>query len=243
MHFPGVVHVHERVELVLGPVEGEAQVTDASGGLFLKEKVDHAVFHIAFAVGFFAAPADSMEQVIVKVVRLELLEGLMVHLDGGLGALVAKVGQFGGDEVAAARMPAQGLSGGFFALALQVGGGGVKVIDAMLQRIVHHFVYGLLVDDVFPVGILYHGPAHAAKAQGAHFVTVYRVLPHEHLLRAFFRHARPRSGIFGRAGRRYRRCAAYLKKISSIHRFVNSAFPLSYRAKRVYLHVHIGHSP
>ena len=62
-------------------------------------------------------------------------------------------------------MTAKGDARGFLALTLQVHGGGVKVVDAVLQGIVHHLVDGFLVNDILPIGILDHGPAHAAEAQ------------------------------------------------------------------------------
>ena len=72
-----------------------------------------------------------MQQIVVEVVRIELPEGVAVHLQGRLGGLVAEVGQLGGNVIAAAGITAEGDAGRLFAQALQVSGGCIKVVDAV----------------------------------------------------------------------------------------------------------------
>ena len=183
-HLAGVVQFHEVVELMLGAVEGESEVPDPARFLFLAQEVDHAVLYVALLEGLLAAPSDGMEEVVVEIIGLELLEGVPVHPEGGLHRLVSEVGKLRRDEVLLPRMTTQGDARGFFRLPLQVGGGGVEVIDAVFDGIVHHLVHGFLVDDVFPVGVLDHGPAHAAEAQEGYLVPAHGILPVDHLLRA-----------------------------------------------------------
>ena len=162
--FPAVVQADKAVELRGAAVEGEAQVADAAFFPFLEQELHHAVLNIALAEGFHAAAANGVQQVIVEIVRFKLLKGVVVHLDGCLGRLVAKVGQLGGNVVFVARVAAEGNAGRLFALPLQVGGGGVEVIDTVLDGIIYHLIYGFLVYLVFSFGIAHHGPAHAAEA-------------------------------------------------------------------------------
>ena len=76
---------------------------------------------------------------------------------------------------------AEGNAGGLLALPLQVSRGGVEVIDTMFEGVVHHLVYGLLVNDILSIGILDHGPAHTAKAQGRYPVSVLGILIDDNL--------------------------------------------------------------
>ena len=219
MVFPAVVQADELVELAGRAVEGEAQVADAACLLFLDEEIHHAVLHVALFESGHAAAADGVQEVVVEIVRLQLLEGVLVHLDGSLRRGVVEVGEFRGDEILVARMAAQGDACGLFRLPHQVGGGGVEVIDPMFDGVVHHLIDGLLVDDPLPV-FLNHGPAHAAEAQEGNLVPVDGILAEHHLLRTFL--GRGRRGLLGRAshgggaeGQRPR--ARYLDKVSSFH--------------------------
>ena len=77
---------------MLRAVEGKAQVADAAGRLLPAEKVDEAVGDVPLVEGILSAPSDGVEKVVVEVVRPELLEGFLVHLQGALRGPVAKIG-------------------------------------------------------------------------------------------------------------------------------------------------------
>ena len=115
-----VVGLDKFVELRLGSVEGEAHVADAAGLALLHQELHHAVVYVALAEGRVAAASDGVHQVVVKVVRLQLVEGIPVHLLGCLRGCVVEVGQLGGNIIGVAGIAAEGYSGSLFALALEV---------------------------------------------------------------------------------------------------------------------------
>ena len=116
-------------------------------------------------------------------------------------------------------MAAEGDTGGFFALSHQVGGGGVEVIDPVLNCVIYHLVHGILVYLGPSLCVAGHGPAHAAEADQGHFVAVLGIFPVNHLLRAFVHGAGGGGLLAGGAaygkGRGARSC--YLDEISSFH--------------------------
>ena len=221
-HFSAVVHLHESVEFLCRSVEGEAQVAYATGLFFLAEEVKHTVLYIPLVECLPAATSYGVEEVVVEVVCLELLERIVVHLDGCLGGPVSKVGKLGGNVVAFPWMAAQGNSGGLFALALQVCGRSVEVIDSVGDGVVHHLVHGFLVYDVLAIVVFYHRPAHTAEAKGAHTVSVCGILTDEHALRLLCG-----SGFSGHLGCTCGKCrrTAYLYEVSSFH--TCSSLPLT----------------
>ena len=75
-----VVCLDELVKLLLPSVEGEAHIADASGFALLEQEVHHSVVHITLAESPVSATADAVHQVVVKVVRLQLIKGIEVHL-------------------------------------------------------------------------------------------------------------------------------------------------------------------
>ena len=118
--------------------------------------VEEALFQERHAV----VRADAVQKIIVDIVCLEFLERLVVHADGGIkqllsfhGACKMLVGHFGGNEIGIARMAAEGDSGSLFRKSPHVGRGGVEIVDAVGQCIVHQFVDRFLVYDfAFSVG-------------------------------------------------------------------------------------------
>ena len=227
MVFPAVVQADELVELRRTAVEREAQVADAARLPLLVQELHHPVLHVALAEGFHAAAADGVQEIVVEVVRLELHKGVLIHFYGRLRSLIVEVGELGGNIILLPGMTAEGNTRRLLALSLQVCGGGVKVIDAMFNGIIHHLVHGLLVNFTPAFGIAYHGPAHAAEAQQGDLVPVVGIGPVDHLSRTFVAHFGP-LGTLGSTGGGQGRCAAYLDKVSSFH--TCTSFPLTVMA-------------
>ena len=195
-------------------VVGEAEVAYAAGLSLLQEKVEDAVVDIALLELLHAvAHADAVQQEVVQVVRLQFLHRVAVHGDGGFAAPRggSEVGQFGGYEVFVTRMPAQGDACSTFGLPLTVGGGGIEVVHAVVDGIVHQLVHHLLVYLLIAfagTASAHGGEAHHAEAQERHTVAGGRVdtvghLPFRGLLRGGCRagvvapHARCQSGGCG----------------------------------------------
>ena len=102
-----------------------------------------------------------MQQVEIEVVHLTLLQLL------GKGVLRVRVagermaGVFGGQVKAVPGMLFQAAAYHRLGQILHIGPGGVEIIDAVGQRIVHHRLGGVLVDGAVRRG----GQAHGAEAQ------------------------------------------------------------------------------
>ena len=133
---------------------------------------------------------------------------------------VIEDGQFGRDLPALARVAVEGLGGGALAVAAQVHRGGVEIVDAVLEGEVHQAVDFVLVDDIAPVGVFLHRPAHAAVAEGADARVVL-----EHLSLEFLVALEVGGGhLFGRLGgaggntERRGAHACRFQKVSSVHR-------------------------
>ena len=78
---PAVVQGDEFVEFSGCAMEGESQIADASCFLLLDEEFHHPVLHVALFESRDAATADGVQEIIVEIVRLQLLEGILVHPD------------------------------------------------------------------------------------------------------------------------------------------------------------------
>ena len=211
-----VVQGHHVVEALLVAVEGEAEVADAPRLALLDEEVhDAAVLEAALVV---FQVADGVQQVVVDVVGLEDLQRAAVHPHAVVEAAGAEHRQFGGEQPLLARVAVERLRGGALAVAAQIDGGGVEVVDAVCEGEVHQAVDFLLVDVVAAVLALDRRPAHAAVAEGADAREIL-----EHLAVEFFVAgigARLLDGAGGAGG--HAECggaqACGFQKFSSVHR-------------------------
>ncbi len=174
-----------RQQVVVGldvAVVGKAEVADDALLALLQQEVEDAVVVVAVAEHLHAvlAAADAVQQQVVDVIDLQLLEGVLEHLDGLLARPRGgrEVRQLGGDEVLVALVPRQGDAGGVLAASLAVSRGGVEVVDAVLDGLVNQLVDHLLVDrrGRFAAGspfrglVFDDGQAHHAVAQQRHLV-------------------------------------------------------------------------
>ena len=205
-----LVQFHQLHESLFVSVEREAEFADVAQPAFLHQEIHHPVVAEAAVEGGFVG--QRVQQVVVNVVRAEILQRVPVHLDRQfVGRNRADVRQLGGDEIAVARIALQGFSGRGLALPLQVHGGGVEVVDSAGDRQVDHLVHLFLVDDLAAFGVAGHRPAHAAVAQQADTVDMGGHL------------AGDGGGLFlivGGAGGQPQGCrsrARCLQKISSVH--------------------------
>ncbi len=200
------------------------------GLAFLEQELEHSVLHIP-VLEILHAPADAVQEVVVYVVRPEILEGLPVHEHRVLSRPVAEIGELRRYVVGLPRMAAQREPGGRLALSLKIDRGGVEVVDAVGEGIIYKLVHRILVDDVLPVPVLFHLPAHTAVAEHADLVPCSGVCPVCHLpalrrvagpsglrlVPSVFTAARKRAGCHGRS----RSHSARLYEFSSFHLFLN----------------------
>ena len=133
-----------------------------------------------------------MEQVVVEVIRPQVLEGVLIHLHAGIVQFLAAkpspveavVGHLRGNVIRVARMAAESDARGFFRQPLTIRWRGVEIVYAVLQRIVHQPVYLFLVHHLpLAIGIRHHRPAHTSVAEQRH--TVARQRPVGHLFAGF----------------------------------------------------------
>ena len=102
-----------------------------------------------------------MHQVKVEIVhtavpQLFFKEGADVRLFGKEFAR-----EFVGEDVGGAGMEAcKAFLNGPFALSAHIAPGGVEIIEALLQKMIHHFIDFFRIDPAF-----FHGQAHKAEAQ------------------------------------------------------------------------------
>ena len=162
-------------------MEGQSELADLSFLTLLEEEFKDSVVLETLLETFGSAASEGVEEVVVDVVDLEVLEGVVVELHGDLAVVALEVGHLGGDVVAVSGVPAEGYSHGFLALTLEIDWGCVEVVDSVGESVVNQVVDVLLVDDVFPVGVLFHRETHAAVAQKGDFVPVAGILPQLHL--------------------------------------------------------------
>ena len=152
--------VEEPVEGAHVAVVGEAEVPDAAGLSLCEEEVEEFVVDEPAVEVVHAATADAVEQVVVDDVQLKAFVRLLIH---GLGLVEVPRGRvlvrhFRGDKEFLTGMAGQGLAGEHFRTAAHVHGGGVVIVHAVADGVVHHLVHLLLVV----------GKAHHAKAQERH---------------------------------------------------------------------------
>ena len=127
-------------------VERPAEVTDATRFTLLEQVVQDAIVDETFVEGLNAlAPTEVMQQGVIQIVGLQLLQGVVIHLDRGIVNLLwgqalprqTLIGQLGSDEIALTRMTLQGDTRRFLRPSLQIDRGRVEVVHAMRQCIIH----------------------------------------------------------------------------------------------------------
>ena len=158
---------------------GEAQVVDPAQ-LPLLDKVIHAApgaVHVVFG----GVLVDIVEQVEVKTIHpagLQLfLKGLRKGNVDALDHLMAR--EFIRKIPALPGVSCQGLADGKLRLARVVGLGGVKIIHAVGDGIVHHLVHRLLVN-IAGAAAGEQGQAHGAKTQGGKLLILKLLIDHSY---------------------------------------------------------------
>ena len=148
-----------------------------------------------------------MQQVEIEVVHLTLLQLLGKDVRWVRVAGERMAGVFGGQVKAVPGMLFQAAAYHRLGQILHIGPGGVEIIDAVGQRIVHHRLGGVFVDGAVHRG----GQAHGAEAQQGQ-VQVLKITI-DHIVALLFcgailprKMAERKSGI-GRAVRLRRRCS------------------------------------
>ena len=115
-----------------------------------------------------------MHQVVIDVVRAQVLEGIAVHLLGGIHESLAgdtrpidvMVRHLGGDEIAVARVTAQGKSGSWLRFTFLVNRRRIEIIQSGFEGMIHEAVYRFLVDNhLFVTRLTESRPAHATVAK------------------------------------------------------------------------------
>ena len=175
-----VVSSQYLVKHLLLAVEREAEVTDAAGLALLHQVVHHAILHIAF-LEFRHRATYGMQQIIVYIVRLQLLQRVLVHRDTCLMALRVwmEVRQLRGDEHFLAVVSLQGDTRALLRLSLTIDGRRVEVVDAMFDGIVHLTVNHVLVEVILVLCL--RRQAHHAVSQQRHLVLIIGIRAIGHL--------------------------------------------------------------
>ena len=145
------------VEYFLVAMEGEPEVADGSFFALVDEPVEYPVVDESVVEDIHGAlipiwSADTMQEIIVDIVNLQLFEGVVEHGDGVLSGVISHVGHLGGNEEALAGMTLQGNACMVFRLPFCVDWGRVEVVDPMCNGIVYLLIDHLLV--YFPVSTL-----------------------------------------------------------------------------------------
>ena len=183
---------------------GKAQVLDAAQALLLHKIVDDAPPGIG--VNIHVVFIDVVQQVEIEVVHLTLLQLLGKGVRRVRVAGERMAGVFGGQVKAVPGMLFQAAAYHRLGQILHIGPGGVEIIDAVGQRIVHHRLGGVLGNGAVHRG----GQTHGAEAQQGQ-VQVLKITI-DHIVALLFcgailprKMAERKSGI-GRAVRLRRRC-------------------------------------
>ena len=157
-----VLMVEQEVKHAHVTMVGEAQVADASRLALPQQELEQAVVQEAPLEGVHPAAANAMEQIIIDMVDLQVPERLLVHLAGLVQwpQALLLVGHLGRHQILVTRVPAQGLSSHRLAASALVHRGGVEVVHAVLDGIVHEHVHLVLLI----------GQTHHAEAQQRHLV-------------------------------------------------------------------------
>ena len=153
---------HKANERVPVPVDGKAEVPNLARLLLLEEVLDRMVL-LLLQILLDVDLAYVVQQVEVDVVHLELLELLCEDLL--VLAEVARIvrGKFRGDVEAVSVVALERLARHDFGITAMVAPRRVKVVDAVLDRIVEHCKRRRLVD--FGAVPLEHRKAHRAKPE------------------------------------------------------------------------------
>ena len=109
------------------------------------------------------------------MVGLQLFQRIAVH--GHRGVMTPRrrreVREFGGDEIAVARMAAQRHAGGMLRFPLAICGRRIEIVHPVFQSLVHEAVHHILVNLLLPVAGTAAGnggPAHASVAEQRHLL-------------------------------------------------------------------------
>ena len=170
-----VVHGKHFVEHVHRTVERESEIADAPCFTLLNQEFYHSILDITLAECLYASVADGMQQVIVDIVRLQVLERLAVHSYRILARIVGEVRQFRGQIIRLSRITAQRYAGGFLRPSLNIHRRCVEIVHAVLYRVIHQSVHRVLIYNVaVAVGRRHCRPAHASVAEQRHAVAFRR---------------------------------------------------------------------
>ena len=157
-------------------MEGKTEIAYSSGLAFLHEEFNDSVILESLLEAFVSV--ETVKQIIIDVVDLHLFERVPVHRHGlFLRMCAAEIGQFGGNEVALTGMAAQRFSSRSFALTLKIYRCSVEIVDSVGDGMVYKVVDSLLIDDVLPILVLYHRPAHAAVSEQTYLVASDCICP------------------------------------------------------------------
>ena len=85
----------------------ESQITDTPCLPFLQQKFHHSIINIPCFESLCSATADGVEQIVINIIRLQILERLAIHSNGILTAIIAEIRQLGSNEQLLTRMTFQ----------------------------------------------------------------------------------------------------------------------------------------
>ena len=166
------VGIQELLQILRRAVAGEAQMLDPPLPLLFNEIFDNAPTGIG--IGGIGVLTNVMQQVEVKILDTAFFQLLVKY--GRRVVVVADLmtGIFGGEVIAVPGESVQDLSDDHLGHAAVIGVGSVKIIDAVVQSVAHHFLRPRLVDAAVGLG----GQAHGAEAETRELLSLKITIDH-----------------------------------------------------------------
>ena len=140
------MHSQHLVKNLLLTMKGETEVSDTARLSLFQQIVHHAIIHIA-AIELFHASSDSVQQIVVEIIHLQLLQGVMIHLLCFVESpiVVVKVRQLGSHEILTALMTTESNTRTAFRLTLTINRRSVEIVHTMLNGVVNLLVDHFLI--------------------------------------------------------------------------------------------------
>ena len=88
-------------------VKRESQIADTPRLPLFQQKFHHSVINIPCLESLRSATTDGVEQIVIDIIRLQILERLAIHGNGILTAIITEIREFGSNEQFLTRMTFQ----------------------------------------------------------------------------------------------------------------------------------------
>ena len=149
------VSIQELLQILRRAVAGKAQMLNSAQSFLFNKIVNDSPAGIS--IGGVGILADIVQQVEVKILHAAFFQLLGKDCRRIIAVADLMAGILGGKIIAVPGELVQDLPDNHLGHAAVIGIGGVKIIDALLQRIAHHFLRPCLVDASVSPGRQTHG--------------------------------------------------------------------------------------